>query len=69
MLAGLLKAPSRLNPLVSPELAETRTRNVLASMVDAGFLEEAQADAAWRQRTTSLALRRVGPNAATSSTG
>jgi penicillin-binding protein 1A len=63
MLAGLLKAPSRLNPLVSPELAETRARNVLASMVDAGFLAEAQADAAWRQRATSLALRRVGPNA------
>ena len=63
MLAGLLKAPSRLNPLVSPEQAESRAQRVLANMVDAGFLDQAHADAAWRQRATSLAQRRVGPNA------
>jgi penicillin-binding protein 1A len=63
MLAGLLKAPSRLNPRVNPEQAENRTRNVLANMVDTGLLDQTQADAAWRQRAGSLALRRVGPNA------
>ncbi len=63
MLAGLLKAPSRLNPLVNQEQAESRAQRVLANMVDAGFLDQSQADAAWRQRGTSLAQRRVGPNA------
>ena len=63
MLAGLLKAPSRLNPRVNPEQAESRARNVLANMVDIGLLEQTQAEAAWRQRAASLALRRVGPNA------
>ncbi|MGE5442126.1 MAG: transglycosylase domain-containing protein [Bacteroidota bacterium] len=63
MLAGLLKAPSRLNPLVNPAQAEDRTRDVLANMVDTGFLDQTQADAAWRQRTGGLALRRLGPNA------
>jgi penicillin-binding protein 1A len=32
-------------------------------MVEVGFLDEAQAAAAWRQRATSFAQRRVGPNA------
>ncbi len=41
MLAGLLKAPSRFNPLNNPEAAAARTRVVLAAMVDAGFLESA----------------------------
>jgi len=63
MLAGLLKAPSRLNPLASPEDAEARTKDVLAIMVDAGFLDERQAQVAWSERKTSLALRRLGPNA------
>jgi penicillin-binding protein 1A len=63
MLAGLLKAPSRLNPLVSPEQAENRARDVLANMVEAGYLDQPQAESAWRQRTTSLAQRRIGPNA------
>lgn len=63
MLAGLLKAPSRYNPLVNPEQAEDRTRDVLQNMVDAGVLDEEQASAAWRQRATSLAQRRIGPNA------
>ena len=63
MLAGLLKAPSRYNPLVNPEQAEERSRDVLQNMVDTGFLNEEQAAAAWRQRATSLAQRRIGPNA------
>jgi penicillin-binding protein 1A len=63
MLAGLLKAPSRLNPLANPDLAEARTSDVLAIMVDAGFLDDRQAQAAWSERGTSIAQRRLGPNA------
>ncbi|QLH39710.1 MAG: transglycosylase domain-containing protein [Defluviicoccus sp.] len=37
MLAGMLKAPSRLNPLSDPRQAQERAREVLEIMVDAGF--------------------------------
>lgn len=63
MLAGLLKAPSRLNPIANPENAQERTRDVLQIMVDANYLDEAGARAAWSERNTSLVLRKVGPNA------
>lgn len=44
MLAGMLKAPSRYNPFNDKVLARDRARLVIASMVDAGQLqEEAQA--------------------------
>lgn len=46
MLAGLLKAPSRYNPHNDPKLADSRTRQVLENMVDAGVLTAAQAQAA-----------------------
>ena len=46
MLAGLLKAPSRYNPLSNPDLAEGRAAQVLQSMVEAGWLTGAQATAA-----------------------
>jgi len=39
MLAGTLKAPSRYSPASHPEAAEARMNVVLASMVDAGFLD------------------------------
>lgn len=45
MLAGLLKAPSRLAPTKNFDLAEERYRTVLAAMADAGYLSEAQAAA------------------------
>ncbi len=45
MLAGLLKAPSRYNPVSSPERAKRRTHQVLANMVAAGVLEQRDADA------------------------
>jgi len=45
MLAGLLKAPSRFNPLADPEAAAERTRRVLTNMVEAGFLTREQAAA------------------------
>ena len=42
-LAGLLKAPSRYSPLSNPGLSKQRTQVVLNSMVDAGYITEAQA--------------------------
>ncbi len=45
MLAGLLKAPSRFNPIADPDAAAERTRQVLANMVAAGFLTQGQAAA------------------------
>jgi penicillin-binding protein 1A len=48
VLAGLLKAPSRLNPITSPELARSRARIVLGTMVEAGFIDAAAAAAADR---------------------
>jgi len=38
MIAGLLKAPSKLNPRANPEAAQKRTQQVLANMVAAGYL-------------------------------
>lgn len=46
LLAGMLKAPSRYNPAVSPERAGLRTSVVLANMVAAGYIDQATARAA-----------------------
>ncbi len=59
LIAGLLKAPTRYNPLNNPELARKRTSVVLANMVDAGYLSKAQAEAALREGWGNL--RRVSP--------
>ncbi len=40
ILAGLLKAPSKLSPSKNKKLAENRANQVLANMVDAGYLEK-----------------------------
>lgn len=40
LLAGLLKAPSKLSPKNNRELAESRTNVVIRNMIDAGFLNE-----------------------------
>jgi len=40
MLAGLLKAPSKLSPNNNPKLTTKRVHQVLANMVDAGYLNE-----------------------------
>ncbi len=45
MLAGLLKAPSRLAPTRNYKQAEARYRLVVGSMVDAGYITEAKAKA------------------------
>jgi penicillin-binding protein 1A len=46
ILAGLLKAPSRYNPLRSENAAHQRATVVLQNMVHAGYITQAQADAA-----------------------
>ncbi len=43
MLAGLVKAPSRLAPTVNLKGARDRQKLVVAAMVDAGFITKAQA--------------------------
>lgn len=45
MLAGLLKAPSRYNPVANPKRAKERTNQVLSNMVAAGYLSEKDAAA------------------------
>jgi penicillin-binding protein 1A len=49
LLAGLLKAPSRYAPSQDREAARTRAEQVLANMVDAGFIGERDAQVAARQ--------------------
>ncbi|HSG33234.1 MAG TPA: transglycosylase domain-containing protein [Sphingomonadaceae bacterium] len=44
MLAGLLKAPSRLAPTANFSRARDRMKVVLSAMVDAGYLTQAEAD-------------------------
>lgn len=46
MLAGLVQAPSRLNPTRNLKGAQARAKRVLAAMVAAGFITEAEAKAA-----------------------
>jgi penicillin-binding protein 1A len=46
MLAGLVKAPSRYNPVSNPDAAASRAAVVLQAMQDAGFIDDkARADA------------------------
>ena len=42
LLIGLLKAPSRLNPVHDREAADLRARTVLQEMQEAGFISEGQ---------------------------
>ena len=57
LLAGLLKAPSRLNPLQNPKGATKRAKQVLANMVAAGHLTIKKAHSA---KKTPLDLARAG---------
>jgi len=52
VIAGLLKAPSSLNPARNPDGAAKRARVVLANMVTAGYITEAQAAAAGKGSAT-----------------
>jgi penicillin-binding protein 1A len=62
VIAGLLKAPTRFNPIRDRAMAAARTGRVLASMVDAGFITAAEAAAAAREGEAShaAAIRRPG---------
>jgi len=51
VLAGLLKAPSRFNPTNDPDLTAERAGQVLANMVDAGYLTPEKAASAARERS------------------
>jgi penicillin-binding protein 1A len=62
MLAGLLQAPSRLAPTNNPRLAERRMRLVLSSMVAAGYMTQAEADAL---PTPQVDVRNTGPDVPT----
>ncbi len=59
LIAGLLKAPSRYNPLNDPDLSRQRTAIVLSNMVAADFITDQQAQAA--ARTGMGQLQRFSP--------
>lgn len=55
LLAGLLKAPSRLSPARNPQLAEERSQIVLAAMRDQGIVSEREMTAAISRPATRAA--------------
>ncbi len=57
LLAGLLKAPSRYNPLANPKRAHARTKQVLANMVAAGYITAREANHAKRQKNVVIARK------------
>jgi penicillin-binding protein 1A len=59
-IAGLLKAPTRLNPTRDRDKAAARTAQVLAKMVEVGFVRESEAAAASREETSFAAISRPG---------
>jgi penicillin-binding protein 1A len=59
-IAGLLKAPTRLNPTHDRDKAAARTAQVLANMVKVGFIRENDAAAALREETSFAAVHRPG---------
>ena len=60
MLAGMLKAPSRYNPLNDKDLARDRARLVLQNMVDAEMIEPDLADAAATMTAPSVSAEAHG---------
>lgn len=56
MLAGLPQSPAAYNPLESPEAAKGRQNVVLNLMVKHGFLTEAEADSARREKLSFAAV-------------
>jgi penicillin-binding protein 1A len=55
LLAGLLKAPSRLSPARDPQAAEERAQVVLQAMSDAGYVSDAEVTTAMTQSPTRAA--------------
>ena len=60
LVAGLLKAPSRLNPMRNPNQAETRAALVLGAMQDVGFIDEIERQAALVAKTRSRPVVKGG---------
>jgi penicillin-binding protein 1A len=60
-IAGLLKAPTRFSPARDRDEAAKRTAQVLANMVDAGYITTAQAAAAEKQSGQLALAQRVKP--------
>ena len=60
VIAGLIQAPSRLNPARDPEAAAERAQDVLDDMVEAGFITRAQADAAEKRGFAAVPNSRPG---------
>jgi len=56
LIAGLLKAPSRYAPTNNAALGWQRARTVLAAMKDAGYISEAEREAAANGRPRTRAL-------------
>ncbi|MFO1088688.1 MAG: penicillin-binding protein 1A [Hyphomicrobiales bacterium] len=52
ILAAVLKGPSAYNPITHPDKAAQRARDVIADMVDAGFITQDQANEALNAKTT-----------------
>jgi penicillin-binding protein 1A len=61
VIAGLLKAPTRFSPARDRDQAAKRTEQVLANMVEAGYITAAQAASAEQQRTRLAVAGRVRP--------
>lgn len=55
LLAGLLKAPSRLSPARNPEAAEERAQVVLSAMSDQGMVSDTEMTAALSRKTSRAA--------------
>jgi penicillin-binding protein 1A len=62
-IAGLLKAPTRFNPIRDSDKAAARTAQVLAKMVDAGFVTSSQAMAALSGGSSLAAVPVTRPGA------
>ncbi len=61
VIAGLLKAPTRFSPARDSERAAQRAAQVLAIMVGAGYITEAQAAVATRQKFQLAVAARMRP--------
>ncbi|PRP90677.1 Penicillin-binding protein 1A [Enhygromyxa salina] len=57
LIAGLAQAPSRWSPVTNPELAQRRRDEVLFDMVEAGYLETSEAEAASAEPIVLAKLR------------
>jgi penicillin-binding protein 1A len=57
MIAGLAQAPTRWSPVTHPDLALRRRNQVLGDMVEAGYLEPAEAEAASNEPIVLADLR------------